>query len=150
MTYFNNILLLLIFTDNRRDLCYSQYKDGQCLNPTSVAVTKSSCCCCTIITGHPMGWGTTCQACPIPGTQEFEVLCPHGPGITFNGNDINECTQNPDVCKNGACENLMGAHRCICDLGYHVDSTGKVCSDVNECEMEDSVSIYHSDIQSNI
>lgn len=89
-----------------------------------------------------MGWGTNCQACPTPGTLEFENLCPHGPGMTFNGNDINECTQNPDICKHGACENLMGTHRCICNPGYHVDSTGKVCSDVNECEIEASVRLF--------
>jgi len=27
-------------------------------------------------------------------------------------------------------------YRCICDHGYEVDPTGKVCSDVNECEMQ--------------
>ena len=72
-------------SDTRRDLCYSQYRDGQCSNPTSTAVTKSSCCCCTVILGQPMGWGSTCQPCPLPDTTEFEALCPHGAGMTYNG-----------------------------------------------------------------
>nr|CAD7591983.1 unnamed protein product [Timema genevievae] len=71
--------------DSRKDLCYSQFRDGQCLNPTSMPVTKSSCCCCTVILGQPMGWGTPCQACPMQGSEEFQALCPHGPGMTYNG-----------------------------------------------------------------
>ncbi|XP_069699509.1 fibrillin-2-like isoform X2 [Periplaneta americana] len=125
--------------DTRRDLCYSQYRDGQCLNPTAMAVTKSSCCCCTVITGQPMGWGTPCQPCPPQGSFEFESLCPHGAGMTFNGDDINECAQNPGICQNGACENLMGTYRCICNPGYQVDNTGKICSDINECELDELV-----------
>lgn len=53
--------------------------------------------------------------------------------------DINECAQNPNLCANGACENLMGSHRCICNPGYQVDATGKVCTDINECELDDMV-----------
>lgn len=122
--------------ETRTELCYSQYRDGQCFNPASMAVTKSSCCCCTIILGQPMGWGSTCQACPLPGSAEFNSLCPHGSGVTFSGDDINECAQNPNMCQNGACENLMGTYRCICNPGYREDPTGKVCSDINECEMD--------------
>lgn len=78
-------LFTIIIPDTRRDLCYSQYRDGQCSNPTSTAVTKSSCCCCTVILGQPLGWGSNCQACPISNTPEFESLCPHGAGMTYNG-----------------------------------------------------------------
>lgn len=53
--------------------------------------------------------------------------------------DINECAQNPNLCPNGACENLMGSHRCICNPGYQVDATGKVCTDINECELDNMV-----------
>jgi hypothetical protein len=78
-------MYMYVCTDTRRDLCYSQYRDGQCLNPTAIPVTKSSCCCCTVITGQPMGWGTPCQPCPPQGSLEFQSLCPHGAGMTFNG-----------------------------------------------------------------
>ncbi|XP_066993764.2 fibrillin-2 [Anabrus simplex] len=125
--------------DTRRDLCYQQFSEGQCSSPTTMPVTRSRCCCCTVITGQPMGWGSNCQPCPLEGTTEFEQLCPHGPGMTINGEDINECAQNPGLCQNGACENLMGTHRCICNAGYQVDSTGKVCNDIDECALDDMV-----------
>ena len=60
---------------------------------------------------HVMGWGTPCQACPPPGTDEFDKLCPHGAGFTNGGDDINECAQDPNVCENGACENMLGGYR---------------------------------------
>lgn len=41
--------------------------------------------------------------------------------------DINECALNPDICPNGMCENLRGSYRCICNLGYESDPTGKNC-----------------------
>ncbi|XP_018574078.1 fibrillin-2-like [Anoplophora glabripennis] len=125
--------------DTRRDLCYQEYRNGMCLNPSMTAVTKSSCCCCTIISGKPMGWGTNCQPCPMPGTTDFDQLCPHGPGSTFDGNDINECAQNPNICQNGACENLIGTYRCICNPGFEADDTLKICTDINECEVEELV-----------
>ncbi|XP_046415905.1 fibrillin-2-like isoform X1 [Neodiprion fabricii] len=125
--------------DTRRDLCYSQYRDGQCSNPTSTAVTRSSCCCCTVILGQPMAWGSNCQPCPVPGTSEFDALCPHGSGMTYNGDDINECALNPNICVNGGCENLMGTHRCICDTGYEVDAAGKLCTDIDECALEETL-----------
>ncbi|KAJ8963502.1 hypothetical protein NQ314_005581 [Rhamnusium bicolor] len=125
--------------DTRRDLCYQEYRDGLCFNPSTTAVTKSSCCCCTIISGKPMGWGTGCQPCPMPGSTDFDLLCPHGPGSTFDGNDINECAQNPNICQNGACENMIGTYRCICNPGFEVDETGKICTDINECEVEELV-----------
>lgn len=126
--------------DTRRDLCYQTYKNGQCFNPSLTAVTKSTCCCCTVVTGQPMGWGTNCQACPMPGTTDFDLLCPHGPGSTFDGNDINECSLNPNICQNGACENIIGGYRCICNPGFESDDTMKVCTDINECEVDRLVS----------
>ena len=83
--------------DTRRDLCYSQYRDGQCLNPTAMPVTKSSCCCCTVITGQPMGWGTPCQPCPPQDSSEFQTLCPHGAGMTFNGDGMS-CSSACSLC----------------------------------------------------
>ncbi|MCL4121103.1 UNVERIFIED_CONTAM: hypothetical protein GTU68_033750, partial [Idotea baltica] len=119
--------------DTKLDFCYAMFRDGQCSNPSTTPTTKSACCCCSVILGQPMGWGIPCQACPQPGTQEFSSLCPHGPGITHEGDDINECAQNPAICRNGACENLKGGYRCICNIGYMVDQSGRVCQDINEC-----------------
>ncbi|CAG7728762.1 unnamed protein product, partial [Allacma fusca] len=122
--------------DTQRDLCYSQYRDGLCSGPSSSPVPRSTCCCCTVVLGQPMGWGTPCKPCPMPSTPEFDLLCPHGAGMTHNGDDINECAQNPNICGNGACENMLGTYRCICDHGYQVDPTGKLCNDINECEID--------------
>ena len=108
-----------------------------------------------------MGWGSPCQACPQPDSEEFEQLCPFGSGKTHSGDgklklkcdwnqnetwiikfwrfywaDINECAQNPNICTNGACENLLGTYRCICNPGYQVDSSGKTCTDINECAVD--------------
>uniref|UniRef100_A0A8D8X304 Fibrillin-2 n=1 Tax=Cacopsylla melanoneura TaxID=428564 RepID=A0A8D8X304_9HEMI len=121
--------------DIRRDLCYGQYKEGQCSSPSSTPVTKSSCCC----TGGGTAWGTPCLPCPGMGSTEFNTLCPHGTGMTYSGDDINECSQNPGICTNGACENLMGTYRCICNPGYEVDSTGKLCTDLNECLIDSMI-----------
>lgn len=60
-------------------------------------VTKSSCCCCTVITGQPMGWGTPCQPCPPQDSFEFQTLCPHGAGMTFNG-DGKSCSSVCGLC----------------------------------------------------
>lgn len=78
-------MLFRMLIDTRKDLCYSSYRDGQCSNPSSTPVTKSSCCCCTIVLGQPMAWGTPCQPCPMIDSPEFNSLCPNGPGMTYNG-----------------------------------------------------------------
>lgn len=75
----------LASSDSRRDYCFAMFRDGQCLNPSTTPVTKSQCCCCTVVVNQPMGWGTPCQQCPVPGTDEFNELCPFGPGMTHEG-----------------------------------------------------------------
>lgn len=70
--------------DNSKDLCYSQFKDGQCYNPMSNPVTKSSCCCSGSHYQN-FGWGTPCRQCPIFGSHDYLQLCPHGPGMSYSG-----------------------------------------------------------------
>ncbi|RZF38291.1 hypothetical protein LSTR_LSTR007889 [Laodelphax striatellus] len=114
--------------------CIGEFSlEGQCSGQSSTPVTKSSCCCCTVVLGAPLAWGTPCQPCPALHSAEFHALCPHGPGLTYSGDDINECAQNPNICPNGACENQMGSHRCICNPGFEPDPSGKACLDVDEC-----------------
>ncbi|KFM57240.1 Fibrillin-1, partial [Stegodyphus mimosarum] len=120
-----------ICQDTRRDYCFSNYKNGECSNPSSMVVTKSACCCANRGTMTP-AWGTPCIPCPALGSQEFHQLCPKGPG-SGQDDDINECIVFPNICPNGACENLKGSYRCICNSGYQIDGTGKICSDINEC-----------------
>lgn len=49
------------------------------------------------------------------------------PQTTPSPLDINECALDPDICQNGICENLRGSYRCICNIGYESDASGKNC-----------------------
>ena len=120
-------------SDTVQSLCYSMFRQGQCVNPGKM-VSKSTCCCASLSFSLPKGWGVPCGQCPMMGSYEFEQLCPYGPGFTNGGDDINECAQDAKVCgDHGACENLMGSYQCICEPGYQPDISGKQCEDVNEC-----------------
>ncbi|XP_078741844.1 fibrillin-2-like, partial [Lampetra fluviatilis] len=112
-----------------RTTCYAAYAKGQCVRPMPGAVTKSECCCA----GPDHAFGEPCRPCPPLNSEEFHSLCSSGPGITADGRDINECALDPDICPNGVCENLRGSYRCICNIGYETELTGKQCVDVDEC-----------------
>uniref|UniRef100_A0A8C2EZ36 Fibrillin 2b n=1 Tax=Cyprinus carpio TaxID=7962 RepID=A0A8C2EZ36_CYPCA len=112
-----------------RTTCYGAIKMGTCSRPFPGAVTKSECCCAN----PEHGFGEPCQPCPAFNSAEFQAVCSSGPGITADGRDINECALDPDICQNGICENLRGSYRCICNIGYESDASGKNCVDINEC-----------------
>ncbi|XP_016101547.1 fibrillin-2b [Sinocyclocheilus grahami] len=112
-----------------RTTCYGAIKMGTCSRPFPGAVTKSECCCAN----PEHGFGEPCQPCPAFNSAEFQAVCSSGPGITTDGRDINECALDPDICQNGICENLRGSYRCICNIGYESDTSGKNCVDINEC-----------------
>ncbi|XP_067140465.1 fibrillin-2-like [Centruroides vittatus] len=118
--------------DTRKDYCYASYKNGDCSLQSAMLVTKSACCC-AIRGAMTPAWGRLCIPCPAPSSVEYSQLCPGGPGIGHEGEDINECIVLPNICPNGACENLKDSYRCICNPGYQVDGTGKICTDINEC-----------------
>ncbi|MED6293559.1 Fibrillin-2, partial [Characodon lateralis] len=112
-----------------RTTCYGAIKMGTCSRPFPGAVTKSECCCAN----PEHGFGEPCQPCPSRNSAEFQAVCSGGIGITTDGRDINECALDPDICQNGICENLRGSYRCICNIGYESDASGKNCVDINEC-----------------
>uniref|UniRef100_A0A8C6Q8Y9 Fibrillin 2b n=3 Tax=Nothobranchius TaxID=28779 RepID=A0A8C6Q8Y9_NOTFU len=112
-----------------RTTCYGAIKMGTCSRPFPGAVTKSECCCAN----PEHGFGEPCQPCPSRNSAEFQAVCSSGIGITTDGRDINECALDPDICQNGICENLRGSYRCICNIGYESDTSGKNCVDINEC-----------------
>ncbi|MEQ2240748.1 Fibrillin-2, partial [Ilyodon furcidens] len=112
-----------------RTTCYGAIKMGTCSRPFPGAVTKSECCCAN----PEHGFGEPCQPCPSRNSAEFQAVCSGGIGITTDGRDINECALDPDICQNGICENLRGSYRCICNIGYESDASGKNCIDINEC-----------------
>ncbi|XP_071115970.1 fibrillin-2-like [Haliotis cracherodii] len=118
--------------DTRRNMCYPEVRNGRCLNPYSVLVTKSMCCCGL---AGSLAWGQNCERCPTMMDPGFIKLCTHGKGRDHDGKNINECKLRPDMCQNGACEDLDGGYRCICNDGYRPDSSGRECSDINECDI---------------
>ncbi|XP_023701075.2 fibrillin-2 isoform X1 [Paramormyrops kingsleyae] len=112
-----------------RSTCYGAIKKGVCARPFQGAVTKSECCCAD----PNYSFGEPCHPCPGRNSAEFQALCGSGVGFSVDGTDINECALDPDICPNGACENLRGSYRCVCNMGYEPDLTRKSCIDIDEC-----------------
>lgn len=103
--------------DIRQEQCFTRYKHGQCSNHVEGLYNKNLCCCSPI--GKAWG-GDKCEACPRPGTQAFQELCPKGSGF-LDRKDINECTEFPGMCTNGRCKNSIGSYNCRCNKGYALD-----------------------------
>ncbi|KAM4052790.1 fibrillin-2 isoform 1-T1 [Anomaloglossus baeobatrachus] len=116
--------------DTRQGFCFSEVLQTMCQMSSSSRnhVTKSECCC-----NGGRGWGNQCEICPLPGTTQFKKLCPHGPGYTTDGKDIDECKVMPNLCRNGQCVNNIGSFRCFCNFGYTTDIGGTSCVDLDEC-----------------
>ncbi|XP_011945515.1 PREDICTED: fibrillin-2 isoform X5 [Cercocebus atys] len=116
--------------DNRQGLCFAEVLQTICQMASSSRnlVTKSECCC-----DGGRGWGHQCELCPLPGTAQYKKICPHGPGYTTDGRDIDECKVMPNLCTNGQCINTMGSFRCFCKVGYNTDISGTSCIDLDEC-----------------
>ncbi|XP_030845464.1 mucin-like protein [Strongylocentrotus purpuratus] len=46
--------------------------------------------------------------------------------------DVNECLEFPDACRNGNCTNIYGSFYCTCNDGFKGTGTDS-CEDINEC-----------------
>ncbi|TSK16121.1 Fibrillin-2 [Bagarius yarrelli] len=125
--------------DIRAELCYLTYDEDICglLVPGRF---RMNVCCCTI----GAAWGKECDACPEPGTRNYEMLCPRGPGFAnradiFMGRpmykDINECKVFSSICTHGTCRNTIGSFRCRCNSGFTLDMDGRNCTDIEECQI---------------
>uniref|UniRef100_G1KAM9 Fibrillin-2 n=1 Tax=Anolis carolinensis TaxID=28377 RepID=G1KAM9_ANOCA len=116
--------------DNRQGFCFAEVLQTMCQMASSShnLVTKSECCC-----DGGRGWGNQCEICPLPGTTQYKKLCPHGPGYTTDGRDIDECKVMPNLCRHGQCINTMGSFSCLCKVGYTTDISGTSCMDLDEC-----------------
>uniref|UniRef100_A0A671YSH1 Latent transforming growth factor beta binding protein 2 n=1 Tax=Sparus aurata TaxID=8175 RepID=A0A671YSH1_SPAAU len=123
--------------------CYINLNDANfCDNVVSRNTTKQECCCTV-----GKGWGDNCEiyACPIPGRDDFNQLCPHGGGLlpvssrqalgdSHNFIDANECEMfGSDICKNGQCSNLFSTYTCYCRSGFYYDNIRLECVDYDEC-----------------
>ncbi|XP_068954872.1 fibrillin-3 isoform X1 [Petaurus breviceps papuanus] len=117
--------------DTRQGSCFTEVLQTTCqLSSTNHnPVTKAECCC-----DGGRGWGSLCELCPLPGTAHYRKMCPHGPGYTTDGRDIDECKVLTNLCQNGQCINTIGSFRCHCETGYTPNIAGTACVDVDECE----------------
>ncbi|KAG8519238.1 Fibrillin-2 [Galemys pyrenaicus] len=141
--------------DVRRGVCFRHYS-GTCQDELAGGVTRRTCCC-----SYRVGraWSRPCEACPSPGSRDYQVLCGNQvPGFVtdvHNGKllgrsraarnpgpptdsgclspDIDECGAIPAVCARGVCVNQAGSFRCECPGGFRFSSRLLACTDVDEC-----------------
>lgn len=45
----------------------------------------------------------------------------------FLSADLDECSDNLNLCGNGQCLNAPGGYRCECDMGFVPSADGKAC-----------------------
>lgn len=60
----------------------------------------------------------------------FMCICPPGYqqiGTADECKDINECSVNSGLCRNGRCLNLEGSYQCVCHEGFVQSPDGKSC-----------------------
>ena len=67
------------------------------------------------------------QTSPAPGSANYKIVCPGGPGFQPNEEtvileDINECGAMTGLCDNGRCSNTFGSFMCSCRTGYHLNN----------------------------
>ncbi|XP_029430269.1 fibrillin-1 [Rhinatrema bivittatum] len=128
--------------DIRLETCYLKHEDEECSSPIAGRHRMDSCCCSV-----GAAWGPECEECPSKGSEEYETLCPRGPGFAsrepVNGKpffkDINECKMIPSLCTHGKCRNTIGSFKCRCDNGFALDSEERNCTDIDECRISPDV-----------
>ncbi|XP_045405469.1 fibrillin-3 [Lemur catta] len=77
-----------------------------------------------------------CQFLCVNTIGAFTCRCP--PGFTQRHQacfDNDECSAQPGPCgTHGLCQNTLGSFRCECHQGFALDSSGRSCEDVDECD----------------
>ncbi|XP_056393271.1 fibrillin-2 [Hyla sarda] len=128
-----------ICLDLRMEQCFLKWDEDECVQQVPGRF-RLDACCCTV----GQAWGTECEECPKPGTAEYDILCPRGPGFTNRGDvlsgrpfykDINECKAFPGMCTNGKCRNTIGSFKCKCNNGFALDMEERNCTDIDECRI---------------
>uniref|UniRef100_A0A8C4TFG9 Fibrillin-1-like n=1 Tax=Erpetoichthys calabaricus TaxID=27687 RepID=A0A8C4TFG9_ERPCA len=124
--------------DMRKSMCYRDYHsdNGTCNDELPFNVTKKICCC-----SYNVGraWNKPCEQCPLPGTNEFTILCGSSRpgfviGITGVPEDIDECRDIHGLCEFGLCINMIGSFMCECPLGFLYNDKLLICEDIDECQ----------------
>ncbi|MGH0119001.1 UNVERIFIED_CONTAM: hypothetical protein FKN15_003550, partial [Acipenser sinensis] len=122
--------------DIRVNFCFTKFENGKCFAAKAKNTTKSACCC-SAMPGE--GWGSPCEICPKQNEPAFALLCPGGYGHDVDSGDsrvdLDECSSDPGICKNGQCINTDGSFRCECPFGFSLDYSGINCDDTDECSV---------------
>lgn len=113
--------------DMRKEKCYLEYTDGQCLHPMTNRQTRMVCCC-----SMGRGWGDPCSPCPGLGSLDHLALCGTSPGqitnpLTNQTEEIDECSLMPTMCSHGTCLNTPGSFECQCKQGFTYDIDSHQC-----------------------
>ncbi|XP_074547850.1 latent-transforming growth factor beta-binding protein 2-like [Halichoeres trimaculatus] len=131
-------------SEERKECYYNINGENLCGNVLSRNATKQECCCTV-----GAGWGDNCEfhACPVPGRDDYNQLCPHGSGLLpvpvssaqslgeqRPYSDANECEMfGSEICRNGQCSNLFSTYTCYCRSGFYYDNIRLECVDYDEC-----------------
>ncbi|EDV29248.1 uncharacterized protein TRIADDRAFT_19226, partial [Trichoplax adhaerens] len=67
--------------------------------------------------------GYTCGSCPQGYTGDG-ILC----------SDFDECASSATNNCQQVCVNTVGGYTCDCQSGYQLNSDGRTCTDINECQ----------------
>ncbi|XP_043931331.1 latent-transforming growth factor beta-binding protein 1-like [Protopterus annectens] len=121
--------------------CYYHINDiSVCTNILARNISREVCCCTA-----GQGWGANCQVqpCPVPGSDEYQHLCPGGTGSILTGRgafatytDADECKLfHPTLCKGGICVNHLSGYSCYCPTGSYYNSL------LLECKGNETASI---------
>uniref|UniRef100_A0A5F8GBW2 Fibrillin 3 n=1 Tax=Monodelphis domestica TaxID=13616 RepID=A0A5F8GBW2_MONDO len=127
-----------VCVDVRVEQCFLKWDEDECLAPLSGKYRMDMCCCSV-----GAAWGADCEACPEPGSPEFAIICPRGPGFASRDflsgrpfyKDVNECKAFPGLCTHGSCRNTVGSFRCMCGNGFALDAQERNCTDIDECRI---------------
>uniref|UniRef100_A0A4X2ME62 Fibrillin 3 n=1 Tax=Vombatus ursinus TaxID=29139 RepID=A0A4X2ME62_VOMUR len=127
-----------VCVDVRVEQCFLKWDEDECLAPLSGKYRMDMCCCSV-----GAAWGVDCEACPEPGSPEFTIICPRGPGFASRDflsgrpfyKDVNECKAFPGLCTHGSCRNTVGSFRCVCGNGFALDAQERNCTDIDECRI---------------
>ena len=84
--------------------------------------------------GPPACYGLA-QCINTPGS--FKCTCPNGYELDASGLscvDIDECSENNNICRNGECNNMEGSFQCKCLDGFVLGGSRRnTCIDHDEC-----------------
>ena len=84
--------------------------------------------------GPPACYGLA-QCINTPGS--FKCTCPDGYELDASGLscvDIDECSENNNICRNGECTNMEGSFQCKCLDGFVLGGSRRnTCIDHDEC-----------------